>query len=75
MLGATVVELASNWHEIGAPGSVGFGTIAVGFVVAFIVAIAVIRAFVSIVVRRGFAPFAWYRIVAGVLTLVWLALR
>ena len=75
MLGATVVELAANWHSLGAPGSVGLGTIAIGFVVSFVVAIAVIRAFVSIVTRRGFGPFAWYRIVAGVLALVWLAQR
>jgi len=32
----------------------------------------VIRAFVSIVTRHGFAPFAWYRIVAGAAALVWL---
>jgi undecaprenyl-diphosphatase len=25
--------------------------------------------------RRGFAPFAWYRIVLGAAALVWLALR
>ena len=34
-----------------------------------------IRAFVAYVSRRGFAPFAWYRIVVGGAALVWLALR
>jgi len=72
MLGATVVELAKNRHELFAPGAVGLGTIAIGFVVAFLVAVAVIRGFVSIVTRHGFAPFAWYRIVAGAAALVWL---
>jgi undecaprenyl-diphosphatase len=72
MLGATVVELAKNRHELFAPGAVSLGTIGIGFIVAFLVAIAVIRAFVSIVTRHGFAPFAWYRIVAGVAALVWL---
>jgi undecaprenyl-diphosphatase len=32
----------------------------------------VIKAFVSIVTRHGFAPFAWYRIIAGAAALVWL---
>jgi len=31
------------------------------------VALVVIRAFVAYVSRSGFAPFAWYRIVAGLL--------
>ena len=72
MLGATVVELAKNRHAIGADG-VGGGTILIGFAVAFVVALAVIKAFVAIVTRRGFAPFAWYRIAAGCVALVWLA--
>jgi undecaprenyl-diphosphatase len=36
------------------------------------VAIVVIKAFVSIVSRRGFSPFAWYRIIAGAAALIWL---
>ena len=73
MLGATTLELAKNWHEIGAPGQVGLGTIAIGFFVAFVVALAVIRSFVTFVSRHGFGPFAWYRIVAGAAALIWLA--
>jgi undecaprenyl-diphosphatase len=73
MLGATVIELAKNRHELAAPGGVGLGTIGIGFVVSFLVAIVVIRGFVSLVGRHGFAPFAWYRIAAGVAALVWLA--
>jgi len=49
--------------------------IAVGFAVSFLVAIAVIKAFVAIVSRHGFAPFAWYRIVVGAAALIWLAAR
>jgi undecaprenyl-diphosphatase len=40
-------------------------TIAVGFVTAFIASLLVVQPFLSIVRRRGFAPFAWYRIVVG----------
>jgi undecaprenyl-diphosphatase len=76
MVGATTLELAKHHHEIvaGAHG-VGWGTIAVGFVVSFIVALVVVRAFVSYISRHGFAPFAWYRIVAGVAALIWLTMR
>jgi len=74
MLGATVLELAKN-HDAITSGSVGWREIAVGFVVAFIVAILVIKWFVGIVSKHGFAPFAWYRIIAGATALVWLTLR
>jgi undecaprenyl-diphosphatase len=49
--------------------------IAIGLGVSFIVALIVVKAFVAIVSRFGFAPFAWYRIVAGTLALVWLLAR
>ncbi len=68
MLGATVLELWDYRHDLAAgTGAVGWGEIAVGFVVAFVVALAVIRLFVSYISRSGFAPFAWYRIAAGAL--------
>jgi undecaprenyl-diphosphatase len=74
MLGATVLELAKN-HDAITSGKVGWSEIGVGFVVAFIVAILVIKWFVGIVSKHGFAPFAWYRIVAGATALIWLTLR
>jgi undecaprenyl-diphosphatase len=73
MLGATTLELVKHRQEIMSGAGVGFGTIAVGFVVSFVVAIVVVRAFVHYISRHGFAPFAWYRIVAGVAALVWLS--
>jgi undecaprenyl-diphosphatase len=51
------------------------GSIAVGLAVSFVVALAVVKAFVAIVSRFGFAPFAWYRIVIGSVALVWLLAR
>jgi undecaprenyl-diphosphatase len=44
--------------------------IAIGFVMAFVAALLVVRPFVRYVARSGFAPFAWYRIVAGLVILV-----
>ncbi|MGO1304899.1 MAG: undecaprenyl-diphosphate phosphatase, partial [Sphingomonas parapaucimobilis] len=44
-------------------------------VVAFIVALLVVRWFVGIVGRHGFGPFAWYRIVAGSIALALLTMH
>lgn len=72
MMGATTLELWDARAELMAgTGPVGWWEIAVGFVVSFVVALAVIRLFVAYVSRAGFAPFAWYRIAAGLLAL-WL---
>ena len=75
MLGATVLELVTKRHELMTNsarigGAVGVTEIAIGFVVSFVVALGVIRLFVSYVSKHGFAPFAYYRIAAGVLALV-----
>lgn len=75
MLGATTLELATKSHELTAGATVGWGEIAIGFAVSFVVALAVIRAFVTYISRHGFAPFAWYRIVLGVAAIGWLAMR
>jgi undecaprenyl-diphosphatase len=42
------------------------GEIAIGFVMAFVASVAVVRPFLNFVRRSGFAPFAWYRIAIGV---------
>jgi undecaprenyl-diphosphatase len=39
--------------------------IAIGFVMAFLAALVVVKPFLRYVARSGFAPFAWYRIGAG----------
>ncbi|KTF67226.1 undecaprenyl-diphosphate phosphatase [Sphingomonas sp. HT-1] len=74
MLGATALELLKN-HEMLVTSGVGWGEIGIGFVVSFVVALAVIKWFVGIVSKHGFTPFAWYRIVAGATALIWLSVR
>ena len=69
LVGATVLQLFKHRHELAAHD---FNLIAIGFVVSFVVALAVIKGFLAIVTRHGFAPFAWYRIMAGSAALVWL---
>ena len=69
MFGATALELWKNRALLNA-GQVH--DIAIGFVVAFVVAVVVVRAFVAVISRYGFAPFAWYRIAVGMAALVWI---
>ncbi|WP_326523139.1 undecaprenyl-diphosphate phosphatase [Sphingomonas sp.] len=70
--GATVLQLYKHRDAI----TVGdLQLIAIGSVVAFVVALIVVKAFLSVVTRYGFGPFAWYRIVAGSAALVWLSTR
>ncbi|HTM25172.1 MAG TPA: undecaprenyl-diphosphate phosphatase [Vicinamibacterales bacterium] len=47
--------------------------IAIGFVMAFIASAFVVKPFLAVVRRSGFAPFAWYRIAAGLLIIAALA--
>ncbi|UUR06829.1 undecaprenyl-diphosphate phosphatase [Sphingomonas glaciei] len=70
--GATAYYLLKH-HDRIAPDMVG--NILIGSLVSFVVAIVVVKLFVGFVTRYGFAPFAWYRIVAGAAALAWLTLR
>jgi undecaprenyl-diphosphatase len=49
----------------------GWIALAIGFVVSFVVAYAVVAWFMNWVRTRGFVPFAIYRIVAGTAVLAW----
>ncbi len=76
MLGATTLEFLKHRDTLMAgAGGVGFGTVAVGFIVSFVVAIVVVKGFVHYISRHGFAPFAWYRILVGAAALAWLTMR
>ena len=70
--GATALQLFKHWDEIPA-GQLQW--IGLGSLVSFLVAVVVVKAFMAIVVRYGFGPFAWYRIIAGAAALVWLHAR
>lgn len=72
LTGATALQLFKHRDAI---TSNDLGLIAVGSLVSFVVAWAVIKAFLTVVTRYGFAPFAWYRIIAGVAALIWLGMR
>ena len=72
LTGATVLQLAKHHDQI---TSDMVGYIALGSLVSFLVAVVVVKAFVGIVTRYGFGPFAWYRILAGAAALMWLGSR
>lgn len=72
LTGATVLQLYKHRDAVTAGD---FQLIAIGFVVSFVVALAVVKAFLAVVTRYGFGPFAWYRIIAGTAALVWLRTR
>lgn len=63
-------DLLEARHNLGAARA---EEIAVGLVAAFIASAIVIEPFLTVVRRRGFVPFAWYRIAAGVAIFVALA--
>ncbi len=49
----------------------GYVLLAIGFIVSFGVAFAVVAWFMNWVRTRGFVPFAIYRIIAGIAVLIW----
>jgi undecaprenyl-diphosphatase len=71
MLGASVLDVYSNREILTLDAGL---TIAVGFVVSFLVAWVVVKTFIGFVGRYGLKPFGWYRILAGALIFAILAL-
>jgi undecaprenyl-diphosphatase len=62
MSAAFLHDLLDVRHVLGPERALQIG---VGFVTAFLAALMVVGPFLRFVGRSGFAPFAWYRIVAG----------
>jgi undecaprenyl-diphosphatase len=72
MLGAFVYSLYKAQGELSGND---LSLIAVGFVAAFLAGLVVVKLFLGIVSRFGFAPFAYYRILLGSFVLGLLVLR
>ncbi len=68
MVAATLLDVVSSRGNL-TPADIP--VFAVGFVVSFLSALVVIRAFIGFVAKRDFTPFGWYRIVVGAALLVW----
>src|SRR5262249_12875835 len=67
MLGATVLDLYKGRASLTASD---YEVIALGFVVAFVSAIIVVRAFVTFLQNHTFVAFGWYRILIGLLMML-----
>lgn len=67
MFAATGYDLVKSLDTLSAADAPVF---AVGFVVSFISAVFVVKAFLAFVSRKSFAGFAWYRIIFGALLLI-----
>lgn len=67
MLAATLYDLLKSWSVL---SSGDLPVFAIGFVVAFVTALLVVRAFLSYVSHHTFRAFAWYRIAFGVVLLL-----
>lgn len=73
MLGATVYKCYKLIKEDPSIITDNFATLAVGNIVAFIVALLAIKFFINFVSKYGFKAFGWYRIVVGGAILIMLA--
>ncbi len=73
MFGATCLEtyklLSHGGGSLLTEGN-NLQTLIIGSVVAFIVAIAAIKFFISYVTKYGFAAFGWYRIIVGLVIVI-----
>lgn len=72
MVGAFALDVYKNRDALDA-GHVGI--VAIGFVVSFLSGLVVVKYMLDFVGKRGFAPFAWWRIAVGIGGLAVLYLR
>ena len=72
LTGATALQLARHHDQLA--GGMALD-IMIGAIVSFVVAIVVVKAFVTYLKKHGFAVFGWYRILIGAAALVWLLAR
>jgi len=68
--GATAYELLKLWKNPVAISSEYSLAIIIGFITAFVSAFICVRWLIHYVAHHNFKPFAWYRIVFGVLVLL-----
>lgn len=80
MVGVSVLKLVKFFAEKIAAGEALFtgpeaAILAVGFIVSFVVSLLCIRFLMDFVKKHDFKPFGWYRIVLGILVLLFFGIR
>jgi undecaprenyl-diphosphatase len=81
MVAATSYDLFKSFHHKPGAAEIGIAphtgqewiVLVIGFLVSFIVAYAVVAWFMHWVRKRGFVPFAIYRIILGIVVFAWAA--
>ena len=68
MIAATSYEIYKSWHQLTWDGG---ALIAVGFFLAFIISLLVVKTLIAFITRYGFAPFGFYRIMLGTAILLY----
>lgn len=66
MVGAFVFDFVKHRQDI---TGANITTLAIGFVVSFVVGLVAVRAMIGFVSRRGYGLFGWWRIIVGVIGL------
>lgn len=70
MFGATLLSMFNFYRDGGSFGQQEITALLVGNVVAFLVAMAAIKSFISFLTRHGFKLFGYYRIAVGSIILI-----
>ena len=71
---ATVTELYDYYKDYGIPSKQELSLLALGNIIAFIVALLAIKLFISFLTKHGFKLFGWYRIVVGAIIILLFAM-
>lgn len=74
MFAATSYKLFSYWKNGGTFGDNEISILLMGNIVAFIVAMLAIKSFIAYLTKHGFKVFGYYRIILGVILLIFLTL-
>ncbi|MCP4182835.1 MAG: undecaprenyl-diphosphate phosphatase [Hyphomicrobiales bacterium] len=72
MVGAFAYDFYKNFYLLTADD---LNYILVGFIMAFITAVAVVRVLLDFISKHGFVLFAWWRMIIGTLGLMWIYWR
>ena len=70
MIAATFYEIYKSWHQLTSDGGVFF---VVGFLLAFMSSLLVVKTLIAFISRYGFATFGFYRIMLGTAILLYVS--
>ncbi len=70
MAAATLKDLKDYIDDNGMPSTNEISLLAIGNIVAFIVALLAIKSFIGVITKYGFKVFGWYRIILGTVLII-----